>query len=391
MTKILLNSTSQKYFQITDEFNLEAVDGLDDFETVQLYLIDNSVNVVSVPMPLKQDKQIERTLPFALEEVISTDVDETVIHYLGKANGTAYAMISSKLNVEGFYNNTSLETLCFTPAFLPFTDDSITLVLIGDTALVRAGQFEYFSIPSVIVDSAISSIMTRSNAIKTLNVCNLTPEKKGEIDTLLLAQLQNLDLTINISSNHDVLEGIIKNDPKKLSFFKGDYKRIKKKSKAKFNKFKLTAGLFACLLLLFITTLQINKTYTESKAAAVQNASIEFYKKLFPNEKVRARLMRRQFNDYLENNANPSANGVVFTSLLADTAKIIKTFKGIELDSIKYSEKKHILEIALTCKSVNELDLLKQRMGDNNLKVEISSANQSGKLVKGIIKVQSNA
>ena len=100
--------------------------------------------------------------------------------------------------------------------------------------------------------------------------------------------------------------------------------------------------------------------------------------------------MKRQFNDYIKSSSGSGQNKAVFTELLATTAKEVKTFKNIQFNSIKYSDKNHLLELSLTCSSVNELDQLKQKLSAKGLKVDIASANQSGGMVKGVIKVQSN-
>ena len=49
-----------------------------------------------------------------------------------------------------------------------------------------------------------------------------------------------------------------------------------------------------------------------------------------------------------------------------------------------------MLEASLICKTVNQLDQLKNALAKKGLSVDIASANQSGNSVKGVIKVSSN-
>ena len=390
MNRLILNTSNGAYYQFNASNSLEQIAFPDEADIKDIFIVDHTVNIVSVVMPLKQDKQIEKALPFALEESISSDLEDTYIKYIGKKSDKAYAFIASKNLIGQFSKNDKIASVSYLPAFLPQTENGVTVVIIADTAMIHINKYMSFSIPVSMLEYSLASLTQDDESLKCIGICELTPNKKGEVDDLLLAQLQNLHLEITQLNPYAILDAINKVDTKKSTLLSGEFKRVQKKNTAKLNKFNGIVGLFISLLVITFLTAQIYKSQTDNKTTAIQAASVEFYKKLFPNEVVRERLMKRQFNDYIKSSSGSGQNKAVFTELLATTAKEVKTFKNIQFNSIKYSDKNHLLELSLTCSSVNELDQLKQKLSAKGLKVDIASANQSGGMVKGVIKVQSN-
>jgi general secretion pathway protein L len=390
MNTLLLNTSDRCYYQFDDSFNLQQVEIDLDINNKNIFIIDNAINIVSVAMPLKQDKQIEKALPFAIEESISSDLENTHIKYIGKEAGHAYAAIADKNLVSTFSEDQSVSAISYLPACIPTNPSSIEVVLIESLAMVKIDKLNSYSLPISFLESSLAAILDTNKDIKIINICELSPGKKGAVDDLLLAQLENLDIEIKKVNPQIIAEALDNADVKKTSLLTGEFKRVNKQSNAKFSKFKGVLILLTSLVFIVFFIAQIYMAQTESKARAVQQASMEFYKQLFPNEVVRKRLMKRQFNDYIKNSAASGQGGGTFTALLGDTASEINAFKGIEYSSIKYSEKNQQLEISLICSSVNQLEKIKQKLTDKGLQVDIASANQSGNVVKGVIKVKSN-
>lgn len=390
MNTLLLNSSDKTYYQFDDNLNLQIVATSEDINNKSIFIIDNAINIISVAMPLKQDKQIEKALPFAIEESISSELENTHIKYIGKEAGKAYALVTTKNLVRTFSEDDSVTSINYLPSSLPSNPDCVTVVLIDSIALVKIDELNAFSLPTLFLEHSLAPILEANKDIKVVDICDLSPAKEGAIDDLLLAQLENLGVETKQLDKQTIIEKLNKIDVKKTSLFTGEFKRVQKQSSAKLSKFKGVVSLLAVLLFIGFFIAQIYKAQTESKARAVEQASIEFYKQLFPNEIVRKRLMKRQFNDYIKNAAGVGKGGGTFTTLLGDTASVINDFKGIEYSSIKYNEKNKLLEISLTCSSVNQLEQIKQKLAAKGLQVDIASANQSGNVVKGVIKVKSN-
>jgi general secretion pathway protein L len=390
MNTLLLNTSDKCYYQFDDEFNLLQLESSEEISNKSIFIINNSVNIISVAMPLKQDKQIEKALPFAIEESISSDLENTHIKYIGKETGQAYAVIADKGLISLFSENQTVSAISYLPDCIPTNPNSIEVVLIDNVAMVKIDKLNSYSLPISLLESSLAPILDSNKDIKSVNICDLSPGKKGIIDGLLVAQLENLDIEIKQLSHQVIAEALNKTDVKKTTLLTGEFKRVNKQSNAKLSKFKGVMILSIALVFIVFFIAQIYMAQTESKVRAVQQASMDFYKQLFPNEIVRKRLMKRQFNDYIDNASRAGQGSGTFTTLLGDTASEINAFKGIEYSSIKYSEKNQQLEISLICSSVNQLEKIKQKLTEKGLQVDIASANQSGNVVKGVIKVKSN-
>lgn len=214
-------------------------------------------------------------------------------------------------------------------------------------------------------------------------------DEDAESNELVIAQLQGLDLAITSGDLLEVTQLILSEKPN-LNLLTGEYKRRANKKQTSLTKLKLPAYLIAASLLVGLTITTLETSMINKQTEGVQAASIEFYKKLFPGERVRPKLMKRQFNDTLKQTGSSNGSSLGFSDLLAKTALETKKLKDITFESIKYNSKNKSIELSLTCKSVAQLDKLKDQLTSKGLLVDIASANQSGSQVKGVLKVSHN-
>ncbi len=216
MNRLILNTSNGAYYQFNASNCLEQITLPGEASIKDIFIADHTVNIVSVVMPLKQDKQIEKALPFALEESISSDLEDTYIKYIGKKSDKAYAFIANKNLIGQFSKNEKITSVSYLPAFLPQTENGVTVVIIDDTAMIHINKYISFSIPVSLLEHSLASLTQDDGNLKYIGLCELTPNKKGEIDDLLLAQLQNLHLEITEIKPYTILDAINKVDTKKI-------------------------------------------------------------------------------------------------------------------------------------------------------------------------------
>lgn len=387
MNSYLYNQSTDALY-LVGETDIDRVDSLTEGSNSQVYLFGTSCNVVSVPMPLKQEKQIVKALPFALEEVIGSELEDTHIKYINRIDSNAYSLVTSKLQIQKLYDNEEIEAVGFLPNTLPLKEEGVSVFIIDDTASVKISNHYFYSVPCAMLEKSLHEQLIVNPTIKTISVYELN--NKASQNDLLLSQLEGLDAEVIKLGAQDIIGNINSQPIKSFNLFCNEFKRIKAKTSAKTSKFKLPLSLAAASLLIIFISISIETSRLESQARAVQTASVDFYKKLFPDERVRPRLMKRQFNDYIKEAGAGTGGHSGFTSLLANTAVETQSFKNIDFESIKFNSKSKSLEISLTCESVNQLDKLKDKLTNKGLLVDIASANQSGKTVKGVIKVSNN-
>lgn len=390
MTPIFLNDSEDVAYGFNQEMLLEPIDKDQQPEQTRVFLMGNSCVIHSIEMPLKQERQILKALPFALEEVISTDLDDTHVHYLGKKEGRAYSLVIDKGTLRRLSDDPIIMAASYLPLALPISANEITVVIIDGYAYIRSSAFNAYSIPLSLLEASLEQLIVSGDEVTAISLCDLTSSANNEVDPLLLASLENLGVEIKLADREVIISSIIDDNKKNENLFTGSYKKAERKKVTKVFKFKPLLFMLsaALILLLFIFTnkaMQIN-----AQADAVNKASIEFYSVLFPEETVRPRLMRKLFNNALASRGSTALSRGGFTNLLSKVAQEAKSDKNIGFDSIKYSSKKNTIELGLTSKNVNQLEKLKKNLVKKNLKVEIASANQKGNSIKSILKVTGN-
>jgi len=121
----------------------------------------------------------------------------------------------------------------------------------------------------------------------------------------------------------------------------------------------------------------------------VKTASKQYYQTLFPDETVR-RGLKRMFNDKLETASPDSQSSAGFTQILANASSQIRKNKDAQMQSVRFAANKGVLEISLLTNNIAQLDSIKQQLEKHGLTVEIASANNDGKRIKGLLKVSNN-
>jgi general secretion pathway protein L len=366
-----------------NEEGLRQLDGDSLALDGQVILLGNTASTVKVEMPIKQAKQIAKALPFALEDKLATEVEENHIVYLGSKSGSAHALIIEHDEMErlvelGVNSATSFSSV------LPNEKGRITLAIFQDRAYIKTDEFYSVCIPLKLLSFTLEQLRKDEVIGDNINLIELT-----ELDELQKAELTNLGFNVQEQSYGDAFEIIRNGFNKSINLFTGIYKPKTIKTNKKPFKFKTPVALAASLLIATLMGLSLQTGQLESKAEAVKQASINYYKKLFPGERVRERAFKRQFRDSVGDSSS-SLGGGSFTTLLANSTSKIKNNAKLELDAVRFNKSKSTLELSLIANSVGDLEKLKTELMDKALSVEIASANQSGGKIKGLLKVKSN-
>lgn len=387
MKTILFEQASNTYYQLSSS-GVSKVDDEAESGERNLLIIDSACSIVSVDMPLKQEKQIIKALPFALEEAIGSELEQTHISFLAKKDNKAYSMVVAKQFMNNLFEDNRNAAVFYLPTLLPCKDNTLTIAVINDTACIKASDVEAYSVPLMLLEKALTAQM-HSSEIGTIELY-IAQSDTTKDNNLLKAQLDSFGVEVIEGQLNTLVPDLMAPPTKNKNLFGGEYKRVKQSNKFKATKFRPVMYASVALLILALSIINIQTTQLSGQAAAVKLASVEFYKKLFPGERVRPRLMKKQLNDLINENNGNHANDTGFTTLLASTAGEVRSLKSISFESIKFNQKNGVLEASLICKTVNQLDQLKNALAKKGLSVDIASANQSGNSVKGVIKVSSN-
>jgi general secretion pathway protein L len=350
-----------------------------------ILLAGTECQILHTPMPIKQIRQIIKALPFALEEKLANDLDQNHLVYLGREDGEAYAATISHETIGFISQSSPCKKMFFLPLLLPIINNGVSILIIDGQACVRLGEFFAFCVPTELLALTLEKYFSGNEETKELALCF-----SQTTDDLLIVQLESLGLEINIQSYMDIHNSIAAEVLLSKNNLLTDIYQVKDiKAQGANNKFKTLAALAACLFVTIVTSNFINASQKDNLASLINGASKQYYQQLFPGERVR-RGLKRVFADKLEG-ASPDSQGATgFTQMLAKASSEIRKNKNAQLQSVRFTDKKGELEISLLTSNIAQLDNIKQMLEKSHLKVEIASANNDGKRIKGLLKVTNN-
>ncbi len=385
MNLLLLDTITSPAQSLLENGDIEALDAniLQNIKPTIL-LLGPLCNVVNTPMPIKQARQIIKALPFALEEQLANEVENNHLLYIGRSNGNAHALTIQHSAIAQIIEAHQPDKLYFLPMLLPWEEGEISALIINGYACIRFDEHSAFSVPSELLPLTLEKCLNPEEEKSSINICYA--QQKNE---LLDLQLENLGLEVKPQDYAKYLTHIKTQSLNHSSnLLSGDYKiKIVAENKPQ-SKFKPLITLAASLVILMMSINFISASQQNTLASKIQSASKDFYVTLFPDERVRG--LKRQFAEKLETGSNTSNGSVQFTQILAKSAREIKNSPDSEIQSIRFTSKKGVLEISVLTKNVAQLDAIKQKLEQQNLNVEIASANNDGKKTKGLLKVSYN-
>ncbi len=347
-------------------------------------LIGNDCNILSAPMPTKQARQIVKALPFALEELLANDVESNHLHYIGRSDGQAHALTIQHSVIKNVIELHEPTKLLYLPMLLPIGPDNISVLIIEDNACVRINEFSAFSVPVDFLPLALEKHLGQDEGKQ-----NITISYAGDKADLLELQLENLGLNIEQKEFSEVLQHIQSQTLLAVNnILSGQYQLKASGDKESHSKLKAVITLAACLFALVISINLITTSQQSNLAGLVKAASKDFYLKLFPGERVRG--IKRQFAEKLDNNTPAGQGSAGFTQILAITAGEIRQNRSAEIHAVRFTAKKGTLEISVITENIAQLDGIKKKLEQKDLSVEIASANNDGKRIKGLLKVSKN-
>ncbi len=387
MNLFLLNNTQDPVLQLQENGECVLTGTEEAHNTVDgvALLIGTDCQVLNAPMPIKQARQIVKALPFAMEEQLANDLDQNHLVYLGRTDGKAYAATIGHHAMQQISTQHELKKLFFLPLLLPINENSGCIFITNGQACVRIDEFSAFSAPVELLSLTLERSLGDSHTDRAFNICFAQ-----EPDDLLQVQLESLGLQIHKQDFPSLFSHIL-NEIKssKNNLLSGPYQVKVKKQNSSLSKFKPLMSLAACLFVILIAGNWFVSSQQNNLADMVKNASKQYYQTLFPGERARAGL-RRQFRDKLETASPISQSSNGFTDILAKTTSHIRKNKDAQLQSVRFTSKKGVLEVSLLTNNIAQLDSIKQALEKNNLHVEIASANNDGKKIKGLLKVSNN-
>lgn len=377
----LLNSQSHSLWKV-DQGDIHAAE-LNEGEALDALILNGPIcQVLSAQMPVKQSRQIIKALPFALEEQLANEIDHNHIQFLGREGTQAHALVCDTHIMETLIQQFNPDKLLYLPLLLPQIEQGICVCILDGMASIRYSTYGAMNITTELLTLALEKLKIKEDMI--VEFYDLDDQHN-----LLPLEIENLGYEVQQPERKELINHIEKASiGYQWNLLTGAYAKKKAPVKTKQSKLKSPLSIAAALIIsvFFIQLIQM-KQY-QQMTELVKDASKSFYVTLFPGENVRS--IRRQFRDKLEESGSGPVTSAGFISILAAATKDISTNSNIEWDAVRFTRQKNELEVNVIVDNIAQLDSIKQKMTSNGLLVDIASATNTGKRIKGVLKVSKN-
>lgn len=349
-----------------------------DLSEVSLVLDARDYVVRWVDMPGVKTRQLSKALPFALEESLIQDIDDYLIFNAGREAQKVRAYVLEKDFLERLLQAFKLENVQVL-ALIPVTQ------LLQDKWVIQAfkqgwlisfyGYFEAWvseqTLP-LVLESSLERIRDKKLLIKAQGL-DTAQLMRTNIETGFPDAFTQIE--VQVSENNSVLA--YEADKNLFNFVQNRITEVNKKEHAPI-WFKPLIGLLAACFLLWFVNINVQNYQLNKQNKQVREQTEALYKKLFPGERIR--FLKRQIKAKL---AGGQVESVDFIALVNKTAFIYAKNTGISLKSLRFNERKQVLNLELQAQSLDGLQTFKDALIKAGLNADIASASNDKGTVKG--------
>ncbi len=365
------------------EARLEQVSSVTQNAHVIVLLPLEQMLLTKVNTRARKQKHLQKAVPFALEDELADDVDN--LHFaMGQRYGEndypvavidkhTLDRVIDELADAGIYPD-----LLTADVFgLPFRENTWTLLIEDERALVRTEKFQGFTIDLHNLQQMLTSSLRQADVTPAeLNVYCCDESQQG---------IKKLNLPISINELDDCPPGLFADgldDEECINLLQNTYKKKDKKHR-QFGAWKVAAMLFAAWLALSFISVFLDHARLSKQEKKLDNQIVQIMRQTFPDMKnVSADSARTKMEARLKNfiDTNSAQSKAGFMELLAMSGESMKQAGKVDIDAMNYREGK--LNMSVKSADVQILDTVKQTLKSKNYAADIQSANTQGNNVE---------
>ncbi|MEM7401649.1 MAG: type II secretion system protein GspL [Pseudomonadota bacterium] len=365
------------------EARLEQVSSVTQNAHVIVLLPLEQMLLTKVNTRARKQKHLQKAVPFALEDELADDVDN--LHFaMGQRYGEndypvavidkhTLDRVIDELADAGIYPD-----LLTADVFgLPFRENTWTLLIEDERALVRTEKFQGFTIDLHNLQQMLTSSLRQADTTPAeLNVYCCDAQQQG---------VKKLNLPISINELDDCPPGLFADgldDEECINLLQNTYKKKDKKHR-QFGAWKVAAMLFAAWLALSFISVFLDHARLSKQEEKLNNQIVQIMRQTFPDMKnISADSARTKMEARLKNfiDTNSAQSKAGFMELLAMSGESMKQAGKVDIDAMNYREGK--LNMSVKSADVQILDTVKQSLKSKNYAADIQSANTQGNNVE---------
>ncbi|MEE2785420.1 MAG: type II secretion system protein GspL [Pseudomonadota bacterium] len=363
---------------VADQRGLEDVadpniDWLMDPVNTTVFVPSDFVLRIACEVPGRSQGQIRRTLPFAVEEFVASDIEHMhIAHGAIKPGIPIQCNVLAREQIENWITcfkaiGVHAGAMVAEAEVLSQVPTEATLVFDNKSVLVS-----HKDQTAVIARESLGNTLAALE-IKKIVALNGTPTEleigqvEGNVDVDEIAFNEG-GLLRYLAECHRVCTTYI-------NLLQGEYRPERRRNEVN-ARWKQVAGLAAAWALIGFVSLLVQGWWASSEAGRLEAEIFAFYERVFPEESqpVSVDQLRRRMTTKLGASTASGDLNSEFIGLMAHFAKTAKP--GHDLLSLSYTEQRRELTVEVLLKDYNELDIYKQTLVDKGIEVETTSAEQ---------------
>ncbi len=338
---------------------------------VTLLLPASAVLLLALDLPVKTSSQINKALPFALEELLADDVetyhlawhrhpkDKVYVAAISHEKFQACLLSFQEVGIElaGVYP----ETLC-----LPYQDQCCSILIDGQNAILRTGQWLGGGIDVDVLPVWVDKLLAENPHLQTLQIWSAGAMAQS------LSELPINKTQHELDSPLQLLQLGAEQLGEELNLLSGRYSR---KSTADWAWRTWMPALAIFLLAVLIQTGVLLNSYwlQKSELAALETQTLALFKQSFPDVKRIVNIKVQADQQLAELKKLSPGSGSRFMRLLYHFGEVLSANPDFQLWQLDFVNE--MLQLQLTAPSISQIEQFKLQLESGNaLSVKILSA-----------------
>jgi general secretion pathway protein L len=338
--------------------------------------------LLSLPVTPAEKKHISKSLPYTLEEQVVEDVDALHFAYCPLDQDTFAVAIAAKDKMEEWQHLLSdfsgIKQWLPEPLLLPWQEGEWCLVLEGNSAIVRTGRCQGFSVERDMVDALLQGLLRESTAPEAVIVYGSDQQADTRlVPTELHEQVQwrngNLYAAMLLSESPDV----------NLNLLQGDFAPRLPLGRW-WRQWRAVAAVFVGAF-----ALQLAATYADYRSLSAENLALrgaveQSYRKVYPQGAIvdAEKQLRRQL-DALRGTGQSSG----FVGLIERVGGAIAGMPGTTIASINYNDKGDEMRLNIVAADFEGVEKLRSKINEAGLEAVMESSSTKGDRVSARLRV----
>ena len=381
-----------EWLPINDSIPSEPVQGtlkdLADFaknKQVILLLPASDVLFLGVDLPIKSARQINKALPFALEDLLADEIEAYHLVWYRQPKDKLYVAVINhdkfqttlfgfqELGIEltGVYS----ETLC-----LPYDDQTCSILIDQKNVTLRTGQWLGGGIDVDILPVWVDKLITENPQLQSLQIWRTRQTEQLQYEPPINKTQHEIDSPLLLLQMGAAKLG------EGFNLLSGPYNR---KTTTDFQWKKCLPALVIFALAAFIQTGVMLKSSWSQKTelATLETQTLALFKQSFPDVKRIVNIKVQAEQQLADLKKQQPGNGSRFMRLLYETGRILSANSAFQLQQLDFAN--DILKLQLTAPEMTQLEQFKQQLENSNeLSVKILSAESTQNALEAHLEIR---